>query len=195
MKTCIIDGCGGRRFGHGWCNKHYARWRAHGDPNILKRTENGAPKAWLDWAFEQETDECLLWPFALRGGPYEYGQMQDGYPHRIICERRHGPCPQDKECRHHCGRGLCCNKRHLSWSTHIENESDKAIHGTNYNHPMWGYGLDNPQTKLSESDKQEILKYLQAPEALRLKDIADMYGVTAQRIWQIKRDLGLIRRR
>lgn len=30
--TCSIDGCNRPRFGHGWCNLHYTRWRNHGDP-------------------------------------------------------------------------------------------------------------------------------------------------------------------
>lgn len=30
--TCSIEGCGNRHFARGWCNKHYKRWRAHGDP-------------------------------------------------------------------------------------------------------------------------------------------------------------------
>ena len=30
--TCTIDGCDGKPIGRGWCNKHYLRWRNHGDP-------------------------------------------------------------------------------------------------------------------------------------------------------------------
>lgn len=30
--TCSIDGCESAALSRGWCNKHYLRWRQHGDP-------------------------------------------------------------------------------------------------------------------------------------------------------------------
>jgi hypothetical protein len=30
--TCIVDGCQKKRYGHGYCNMHWYRWRTHGDP-------------------------------------------------------------------------------------------------------------------------------------------------------------------
>jgi hypothetical protein len=30
--SCTIEDCGNRAFGHGFCNKHYKRWRKYGDP-------------------------------------------------------------------------------------------------------------------------------------------------------------------
>ncbi len=31
-RRCEVVGCGGLRFGHGYCNMHYKRWRKTGDP-------------------------------------------------------------------------------------------------------------------------------------------------------------------
>ncbi len=31
--TCSIEGCSRPHYGLGWCNKHYQRWRKHGDPH------------------------------------------------------------------------------------------------------------------------------------------------------------------
>jgi hypothetical protein len=44
METCSIDGCGQRPFGHGWCNKHYKRWRKYGDPLALKGKQGPPPR-------------------------------------------------------------------------------------------------------------------------------------------------------
>lgn len=35
--TCTIQGCEQPAARKGWCWSHYKRWKAHGDPNIVKR--------------------------------------------------------------------------------------------------------------------------------------------------------------
>ena len=37
MVTCSIEGCDKGVKGRGWCNKHYKRWRTHGDPHVVAR--------------------------------------------------------------------------------------------------------------------------------------------------------------
>lgn len=32
--TCSVPACGGRHYARGWCQKHYKRWRRHGDPLV-----------------------------------------------------------------------------------------------------------------------------------------------------------------
>lgn len=39
MKTCSIENCERKVYSRGWCQKHYCRWRAHGDPSILLNLE------------------------------------------------------------------------------------------------------------------------------------------------------------
>lgn len=43
MKSCTIEGCGNPHYGRGWCAKHYARWRAHGDPEGKAPSKPKAP--------------------------------------------------------------------------------------------------------------------------------------------------------
>lgn len=40
-KKCAIRGCAQPSRKRGWCNKHYTRWRTHGDPTIRKNREQG----------------------------------------------------------------------------------------------------------------------------------------------------------
>lgn len=37
-RVCAIGGCSGKHYAKGWCNKHWNRWRKHGDPNLGART-------------------------------------------------------------------------------------------------------------------------------------------------------------
>lgn len=43
MKECSIEGCTDRVSGHGFCGKHYARWKRHGDPSVVLRVTQKAP--------------------------------------------------------------------------------------------------------------------------------------------------------
>jgi len=35
-KQCVIDGCGAPQNARGLCGKHYARWKKHGSPDVVK---------------------------------------------------------------------------------------------------------------------------------------------------------------
>mgnify|MGYP003042582878 CR=1 FL=1 len=41
MTICSIGGCSREARKRTWCETHYARWRAHGDPMITKKRANG----------------------------------------------------------------------------------------------------------------------------------------------------------
>lgn len=34
--TCAVEGCSNPVKARGWCNTHYLRWRAHGDPTTTR---------------------------------------------------------------------------------------------------------------------------------------------------------------
>jgi hypothetical protein len=52
------------------------------------------------------------------------------YVHRLVCEAFHGPPPFGLQCRHLNGKRADNRPDNLTWSTKIENESDKERHGT-----------------------------------------------------------------
>jgi hypothetical protein len=37
--NCKIDDCDGTVRARGWCSKHYTRWHRHGDPLVVKATQ------------------------------------------------------------------------------------------------------------------------------------------------------------
>ena len=125
---CAVGGCHRSAEKRGWCGGHYYRWRKHGAP-IGGRNRNGVHQKFLDEFTDPLTDECVLWPFPTATRPY--AKTKDGHAHRIICKKFHGERPSDKhEVAHGCGNDLCINPRHLRWATPVENNADKADHGT-----------------------------------------------------------------
>lgn len=58
------------------------------------------------------------------------GKRQDKYVHRLVCEAFHGSAPEQHECRHLDGTRTNNSPENLCWSTKLENEADKIIHGT-----------------------------------------------------------------
>lgn len=35
VRSCEVEGCEDRHYGHGFCSIHYERWRKHGDPMVV----------------------------------------------------------------------------------------------------------------------------------------------------------------
>ena len=43
VPLCVVDGCGSRRVGKGYCNKHYTRFQKHQDPTAVKGRRTWGP--------------------------------------------------------------------------------------------------------------------------------------------------------
>lgn len=133
--VCSIDGCGKEHVARGWCNVHYRRWKAHGDPLGGATSPNEAQRYFQATVLRYEGDECLIWPFARNAAGYGLMRHEGGSKlvSRVICRDVNGPPPTpEHEAAHSCGRGEdgCVTKRHLFWKTHTENMADKNSHGT-----------------------------------------------------------------
>lgn len=85
MTVCIVEGCGGKAIGRGWCRKHYDRWRVHGDPLYLKNNRCGLAKA--------HPHEHNIWNGILgrcRGKGGELGRKHYYQRGIKVCERWQG---------------------------------------------------------------------------------------------------------
>jgi hypothetical protein len=128
----------------------------------------------LEEAFKNETDECILWPYskAPRGAAKITIDSKTVYVCHLICEIVNGPKPSSMhEVAHSCGNGhlSCINKRHLNWKLHKENEEDKRKHGT--------YG--------KVLNEEQVIKIKELSKTMRSRDIAIMYKISKRSINEI----------
>lgn len=87
---------------------------------------------------------------------------------------------------HKCDNRKCINPSHLFLGTRKDNMVDAKIKGRT------ARGLQLPQSKLSESDKQEIIELVKT--GLHYKDIAPLYGVTRHSIGCVAIKAGIRRK-
>ena len=175
---CKIDGCYNPRYGRGWCQKHYSRWRRHGDPEKTIAPTAGDRTAFLNKAISYAGGDCLFWPYARN--PAGYGRICVGpkvrTASRVICEMAHGQPPSGKHhAAHSCGNGHlgCVNPKHLRWASPKENCADKITHGT------LPVGCAHPGAKLSEGDVL-LIRSLSATHSQRA--LAARFGVSRRNI-------------
>jgi hypothetical protein len=146
---------------------------------MSRKAMRGEARAWALAAAEHAGEECLLWPFSAMMtsgyGAIRIANRKMTGAHRFVCELAKGAPPSSKmDCAHSCGNKLCCNPKHLRWATHLENEADKAAHGTT------NAGERNGQAKLSGADVAQIrARYSGGSSGASL---SRLYGVSAASI-------------
>ena len=99
----------------------------------MYETQMIKPRELIKQALAQETEECIDWPFALDRGGYAHIRIdgKDYGVHRMVCQRKHGPCPPNlRDAAHSCNRRKCINHRHLKWKTRSGNSMDRVADGT-----------------------------------------------------------------
>jgi hypothetical protein len=134
---CSIEECGGLVHGHGYCRKHYERWKKHGDPEKVLVFRPGGSVVERFWAHVESSgpDDCWSWKGYHRGTGY--GHIWTGErlvaAHRFAYELLIGPIPAGMVIDHTCHNGTdclggppcphrrCVNPAHLEAVTQGEN--------------------------------------------------------------------------
>jgi hypothetical protein len=138
----------------------------------------GAAQAFYEQSINHQGDACLRWPHGRDA--QGYAVIRRGKTMRrvgvIHCERIFGPKPSPAhEAAHNCGRGMyaCAHPGHLKgWVTRVENEADKANHGT----------------RRSRTLSWEIVEALrEAANHLPLEFLAATVGITRYSVWRAVR--------
>jgi hypothetical protein len=126
-------------------------------------------------------DEC--WPWNGRRSDRGYGEYglsdKTWRAHRYALIVSGKDVPDDKIVMHSCDNPPCCNPRHLKVGTNLDNNRDMVAKGRD----RQLRGADNPNTKLSETDKRRIIARRGEP----LRVVANDYGVARSTICRVQR--------
>ncbi|MER5750632.1 HNH endonuclease [Streptomyces sp. NPDC002088] len=177
-KTCSVPACERPHYGRGYCNLHYQRWRAHGDPTTKNnmRNEPAVERFWSKVA-KTGSDEC--WPYTANTTRLGYGMFhlngRNQPAHRVAFFLTHGRWPEP-HCLHSCDNPPCCNPAHLSEGTHQENmrqmvERDRRTPSTGESHPA---------ARLTEEDLAEARQL--RDQGWKLSDLSQRYGISLSAI-------------
>ncbi|MFE9099833.1 HNH endonuclease [Actinomadura geliboluensis] len=120
--NCAIERCRGRVAAHGWCDKHYRRWRKHGDPLTTLRIIGDDVTRFWSYVDRRGPGECWQWRGAISPGPrglpgygnvYFAGRTQTA--HIVAYRLAHGDSaiPDGHVLDHLCRNQHCVNPSHL----------------------------------------------------------------------------------
>jgi hypothetical protein len=131
---CSVNECNNLVNCRGLCNKHYLRWRHHGDTSIVLNNRNMSTEERF-WIKVNKTDGCWLWTGNTLKGGYGYFWFtgKNVLAHRFAYELLVGPIPDGLELDHIKNNG-CTNRNcvkaiadefgpaHLEPVTRLENQ-------------------------------------------------------------------------
>lgn len=117
-RVCSLEGCTDPVRARRWCNRHYIRWRVHGDPTaggLPQLRGAGASARFWQKVGQAEALDCWLWEGALDSDGY--GSFQPAGrsygAHRFAYEQLRAQVPPGLELDHMCRNRACVNPWHL----------------------------------------------------------------------------------
>lgn len=182
---CTVEDCFEESEARGYCTRHYAAWRRHGDPSkatfrrglsLLERFMQYCPKG----------DGC--WEWTGFRDPRGYGRLTipqgDGryipvLAHRLSWELFRGPIATGQHICHKCDNPSCVNPEHLFLGDAAANSADKIAKG------RMRYGTSKGEkhgcSKLNEQQVREI-RASEGPSRI----IAEKYGISGRQVRDIR---------
>lgn len=179
---CTIEGCGRPHYGHGFCGRHYQRWRKYGRLTVLTDADRFWAGVDKDGPEHPVLGKCWVWTKADRGKGYGVLSINDREvaTHRFAYVLLVGPIPNGLFVLHRCDNPSCVNPMHLYAGTHEQNMADKRVRG------RAARGERNFNTKLTLGNVREIKRRLRdGGKANSPYAIAKDYGVWPNAITNI----------
>jgi hypothetical protein len=165
------------------------------------RQDDAPSKRWLERHLDhQDREFCLIWPLSRAQNGYPAcGAGNAIRPHRIMCERRHGPPPTEQhQAAHSCGNGHlgCVNPWHLNWRTPSENQIERyQQHGLQPSRKLTPQQVDEIRAMKGRERTVDTAQRFQVSEAnIRQIQSGKIWRVDGRRVRQFNSDeVSLIR--
>jgi len=121
---CSLDGCDSPVFARDWCQKHYARWRRHGDPTYSRYRMDLTAEQRIEQHIDRDgAGGCWLWTGRLDVSGYARDKVdsREVLVHRWLWEQANGPMPDGLVSDHLCRVHRCVNPDHIEAVTNYVN--------------------------------------------------------------------------
>lgn len=179
MRTCTI--CSEKHYCHGYCRKHYNRWKKWGDPHHFGRCPKGASIEEYLEAFKDVDPVTGCWNWTGYITKWGYGHTRAAgiaeQVHRLSYKLAHS-CDIDENIAvcHKCDNRRCFNPDHLFLGTRADNQRDMKEKRRS---PL---GARNARATLSA---EQVEKIISDPRTQRL--IAEEYGISQSHVSALKK--------
>lgn len=124
-KFCSILNCENPSRKRTWCEKHYSRWKTHGNPETVLKPKTVKERL---LARHVVNGECWEWT----GSAYPSGYGSISYEGNVIGTHQAshlvfiGEIPEGLYVDHRCRNRICINPEHLRLLTHKENMENRS---------------------------------------------------------------------
>ena len=184
MRMCLIADCEAPVVTRGWCGKHYARWKRHGDPEYTVIRPHGLTlEEAFRWHMPGEPPAEGCWEWTSGGNGKGYGQMEfggKGLPaHAVSYQVFVGDLADDDLVRHTCDNPPCVNPAHLLPGTPPDNRQDCVERGRQ------ARGEGQHLARLTEAQVIELRERYAAGQTLIA--LADQFGICQSAVSSVVR--------
>lgn len=189
--VCSIDGCEAQSVCRSWCDKHYTRYKRHGDPLHVTQIDTrgmSIEDKLLAHGYDETETGCWIWRGVSPGQRYgklslrEAGEHVYRSVHRLAYECWVGPIPEGWVVRHRCDVTQCINPEHLEVGTYADNSGDMVVRGRQRDQR----GEKHNMSKLTWTDVDNIRRTYYAG-GITQSELGARYGVTQSQISAITR--------